>query len=85
MKQLNEFVNEAKLNEAERIFEIITKVYRGTGAHGGKEADNIDAVIKLFDEVIYYVKDMLSSDDDDNKFSDAIKNIADKSVDDFKY
>ena len=85
MKKINNFINEAKLNNAEQILDIVTKVYRGAGINGGKEEDNIDNVIKLFDEVIYYVKDLMSSDEDDKKFSEAIKKIADKSLDDFDY
>ncbi len=85
MKKINNFINEAKLNNAEQILDIVTKVYRGAGMNGGKEEDNIDGVIRLFDEVIYYVKDLMSSDEDDKKFSDAIKKIADKSLDDFDY
>ena len=85
MKKINNFINEAKLNNAEQILDIVTKVYRGAAINGGKEEDNIDNVIKLFDEVIYYVKDLMSSDEHDKKFSDAIKKIADKSLDDFDY
>lgn len=85
MKKINNFINESKLNNAEQILDIVTKVYRGAGINGGKEEDNIDGVIRLFDEVIYYVKDLMSSDEDDKKFSEAIKKIADKSLDDFDY